>query len=74
MKKMKKNKKTYHVHEYMGGYFGICHSNWGGGCVFGGDSACEDHYNKGYVEEVFEQWDGILLDGRIDASVFEPVI
>ena len=38
----KVNKKNYHVHQFMGGYYGICEQSSGGGCVFGGDSANED--------------------------------
>ena len=61
MKTTKKvNKKNYHVHEFINGYYGICKEPSGGQCVFGGDSACEDHYDKDYINDVYEQWDGLL--------------
>jgi len=59
----KVNKNDYHVHEFVTGYFGICEQSHGGNCVFGGDSACEDHYNKDYINEVYENWDGTLRSG-----------
>lgn len=43
-------------------------------CVFGGDTACEDHYDRCYIETVFSEWDGTLYpykDGyQIDTSTF----
>jgi hypothetical protein len=59
METMKVNKKDFQVHQFIGGYYGICESG-GGGCVFGGDSANEDDYNESYVNEVYQQWDGTL--------------
>lgn len=56
----KVNKKDYHVHQFMGGYYGICEQSSGGGCVFGGDSANEDDYNEDYINEVYQQWNGTL--------------
>lgn len=46
----------------MGGYFGICTScSFGANCVYGGDSACGDHYDKELIESVFNEWDGKLV-------------
>ena len=56
----KVNKEDYHVHQFISGYYGICEQSSGGGCVYGGDSACEDHYNEDYINDVYEQWDGTL--------------
>jgi len=61
------DKATYEVFEYMSGYFGICRDG-GAGCVFGGDSACEDHYNREYVASVYEKWDGCIVDGHIESE------
>ena len=62
----KVNKENYELYEFMSGYFGICEKNkHGGGCVFGGDSANKDDYNKEYMTDEFNAWDGSLEDGRI---------
>ena len=61
MEKIKKvNKEDYHVHKFISGYYGICEQSSGVGCVYGGDSACEDHYNEDYINDVYEKWDGTL--------------
>jgi len=58
MKNLKKS--NYEVFEFKGGYFGICEKNsFGKGCIFGGDSACEDHYNKDYIIEIFKKWENL---------------
>jgi len=57
MKKV--NKSNYEVFEYMSGYFGICDKN-SFRCVFGGDSANEDDYNKEYISSIYDAWDGVL--------------
>jgi hypothetical protein len=55
------NKSEYQVHQFLGGYWGICEKGQTGGvCVFGGDSANEDDYNEQYIQDVYAQWDGIL--------------
>ena len=63
---MKKAKKLYcRIDELAGGQYAIIDDN--NNIVFGGDSACEDHYNKDYIREVFDRWDGSLNDdGHID--------
>lgn len=62
------DKYYFSVHQFIGGQYGICYSTSGAGCVFGGDSACEDHYNEQYINEVYASWNGTLNeDGRIDA-------
>jgi hypothetical protein len=54
----KVNKKDFQVHQFIGGYYGICESS--GSCVFGGDPANEDDYCGEYIAEVYDQWDGTL--------------
>ena len=61
METKKVNKKNYHVHQFISGYYGICEQSSGGDCVFGGDSANEDDYNEDYINEVYQQWDGTLI-------------
>jgi hypothetical protein len=63
MKTEKKvNKNDYEMYEFLSGYYGICKKHtYGGGCVFGGDPSCIDHYNEEFIESVFEQWDGSLV-------------
>ena len=60
---LKTAKKTnYEVYEFNSGYFGICEKGkHGAGCVFGGDSAWEDCYDKVLIEEIFKNWDGKLV-------------
>ena len=53
------DKKDYHVKKMLTGYYGI-YENTFYECVFGGDSACDDHYNEEYVESVYDDWDGVL--------------
>ena len=56
------SKKDFEIYDYMGGYFGICIScSSGANCVYGGDSACEDHYDKELIESIFNEWDGNLV-------------
>ena len=63
MKSIKVNKSDYEVHQFTGKYYGIIEKgSFGGACVYGGDSADEDHYNKELIDEVFENWDGTLTD------------
>ena len=62
------DKTDFFVNQFMGGQYGICNTPSGAGCVFGGDSACEDHYNEEYMNEVYASWNGTLNEeGRIDA-------
>lgn len=64
---MKTAKENYEVFEFNSGYYGICLKNtFGGVCVYGGDSANEDDYNEDYINEVYDNWDGSLVDGRIE--------
>lgn len=58
MKATKVNKEDFHVHQFIGGYYGICEQS--GDCVFGGDPANEDDYNEDYIKSVFQQWNGTL--------------
>jgi hypothetical protein len=58
---IKVDKSDYEVFEFSSGYYGICEKNGAGrGCVSGGDSANEDDYNRGYIENIFNEWDGTL--------------
>lgn len=62
------DKSDFFVNQFIGGQYGICYTASGAGCVFGGDPACEDHYNEEYINEVYASWNGTLNeDGRIDA-------
>ena len=54
------NKSDYQVVEYNSGYYGICKTHYGAGRIFGGDSADEDNYNRDYIEEVYNSWNGEL--------------
>ncbi len=58
MEAIKVKKENFQVHQFIGGYYGICEHD--GDCVFGGDSANEDDYNEDYINEVYSQWDGTL--------------
>ena len=58
-------KSNYRVHQMIGGQYAIVDDNYN--IVFGGDSACEDHYDIGFMQDVYESWDGSLNeDGCID--------
>ena len=62
---MKTSKSNYRVHQMIGGQYAIVNEN--NNIVFGGDSACEDHYDIGFMQDVFNNWDGSLKeDGCID--------
>lgn len=61
--KTKVNKEDYHVHLFLSGHYGICEQPDGGGCVFGGDPANEDDYSGEYMDDVYQQWDGTLVNG-----------
>ena len=62
---MKTSKSNYRVHQMIGGQYAIVNEN--NNIVFGGDSACEDHYNIGFMQDVYESWDGSLNEeGLID--------
>ena len=55
----KVNKKNYEVHQFISGYFGIIEKKTQD-CVYGGDSACEDHYDEELMNTIFNNWDGSL--------------
>jgi len=62
MKSQQKDKKDYEVFSFINGYYGICKKDTHGGeCIYGGDSANEDDYNKEYIQDVFNQWNGTLF-------------
>ena len=62
---MKTNKKFYRVHQMIGGQYAIVDDNYN--IVFGGDSACEDHYDINYMNDIFNRWDCSLNeDGLLD--------
>ena len=55
------SKKDFEIYDYIGGYFGVCLSCcFGANCVYGGDSACEDHYDKELIESIYDGWNGTL--------------
>lgn len=60
------DKDNFEIFEFFNGYFGICEKgSFGGNCVYGGDSACEDHYNREVIEYMFENWDGTLYYNEV---------
>lgn len=61
MKSKKVNPLDYHVNQFSNNYYGIIpNGSMGAHAVYGGDSACEDHYNREHIEEVYNNWDGTL--------------
>lgn len=63
MKMTKKvNPSDYYVHEYIGGYYGICDNPYGANPVLGGDPANPDDYNEDFFINVLSAWDGTLVD------------
>lgn len=49
------------IYDYDGGYFSIEARVFNQELtILGGDSACEDHYDRGFFEDVLEKWDGKL--------------
>lgn len=55
-------KSDFEIYDFISGYFGIClKGQVGGGCVFAGDSAWEDSYNKDLMKDIYNQWDGTLV-------------
>ena len=55
-------KSDFKIHQFIMGYFGICLKNGSGGnCIFAGDSAWEDSYNKDLIKDIFKNWDGTLV-------------
>jgi len=62
---MNLKKENYRVHQMIGEQYAIVNEN--NNIVFGGDSACEDHYDIDYMNNIFNRWDGSLNeDGLID--------
>ena len=62
---MNLKKENYRVHQMIVEQYAIVNEN--NNIVFGGDSACEDHYNIGFMQDVYESWDGSLNEeGLID--------
>ena len=58
---IKVDKSIFTIDNKMSGYYSIngkVHGNYVD--VFGGDSANEDDYNKEYIQEVLENWNGVL--------------
>jgi hypothetical protein len=55
-------KSNFEIYDFIGGYFGIClKGSFGSNCVFAGDSAWEDSYDKNLIKDIFNQWDGTLV-------------
>lgn len=55
-------KSDFEIYSFIGGYFGIClKGGFGGNCVFAGDSAWEDSYDKDLMTDILNNWDGILV-------------
>lgn len=61
------NPKDFKINEYMSGYYSIKGMLFNTEIeIFGGDSANEDDYNFEYFQEVLENWDGKLVDLKIE--------
>ena len=72
MSYIKLNKADYYIHEFIGGYYGICTDATGAGCIFGGDSANHDDYDLELFTYVYDNWNGYVReengDYRIDTE------
>jgi len=55
-------KKYAQIEERVGGYYAITLFN---NVIYGGDSACEDHYSIEHIQAIFNAWDGSLFEGQI---------
>lgn len=61
IKVLKKDFEIYKHELSSEPYYSISLKNsQGGNNVYGGDSACEDHYSKSLMKDIFSQWDGTL--------------
>ena len=61
----KVNKEDFIIESTIGNdpYYAIVHKDdtyWEWSVVFGGDSACEDHYDLESVQAVYNDWDGVV--------------
>lgn len=63
MKTIKVNKSDYFVDKMSGGQYVIMNDDWS--VIFGGDPANEDDYNKEYIEDIYNKWNGILCNDDI---------
>lgn len=55
-------KSDFEIYEFISGYFGIClKGRFGDNCVFAGDSAWKDSYNKYLMKKILKNWDGTLV-------------
>jgi len=60
--KIKTFKTDFEIYEYIDEYYGInLKGSFGSNCIFGGDSACEDHYEKSSIKSAYQEWDGTLF-------------
>ena len=72
-------KSDFEIYKYISGYYGIClkdksrayNDSLGKNCVFGGDSAWEDCYNKELITDIFKNWDGKLHYSNVYGYVIE---
>ena len=46
-------KEKFEVRQTLGGQYAIFNEN--NSIIFGGDSACEDHYDLGFMQDVFDR-------------------
>ena len=68
-------KEKFEVRQTLGGQYAIFNEN--NNIIFGGDSACEDHYDLGFMQDVFDRWDGSLNDDgciNYDSINFDTII
>jgi len=65
MKTKKVNKSDYYIDQMIGGQYRITNGTID---VWGGDSACEDHYNEELVNDIYNRWDGELICDSSDCD------
>jgi hypothetical protein len=62
------NKNEYEVEKMIGGQYRIFnHAN--NMCIYGGDSANDDFYNKELMDEIYDDWDGTLTYNGKDYKI-----
>jgi hypothetical protein len=62
----KVNKANYEIFAWEAGYYSIQNSKQRNNDVWGGDAACDDHYDLDLAQSIYDQWSGYLFDGKID--------
>jgi len=63
MKKL--DKSAFTVEQMIGGQYRITNGNL---VVWGGDSACEDHYSEELANDIYARWDGSVTCDSEDCA------